>query len=109
MVDFDDADAGAKAYEEVWRDEESATVVVLEEVDGAGGRVVRVGEWCHGLIARDKAVHVERWRDGVCVFRSAGTLAREIVPPDVWKHEELAMGRVLQHADVVWKVVELHL
>lgn len=74
MLDFDDGKV--KAYEEVWRDSEIlpriSTVLVLEEdggkafqinsaADAAKGTIVRVGNYCQGIMKVKGEVTCERW------------------------------------------------
>ncbi|KAL0640407.1 hypothetical protein Q9L58_000374 [Maublancomyces gigas] len=74
MLDFDDGKV--KVYEEVWRDSEIlpriSTVLVLEEDGGkafqinsaanaAKGTIVRVGNYCQGIMKVKGEVTCERW------------------------------------------------
>ena len=69
MVDFEAPEEGRKGYEEVWRDEvlsEGERVAVVLETDG--GCVVRVGEWCQGILkvgGEGEGREVEGWEEGV--------------------------------------------
>lgn len=74
MLDFDDGKV--KDYEEVWRDHDivpkMSTVLVLEEaggkkfgigntVDAARGMVIRVGNYCQGIMNVKGEITCERW------------------------------------------------
>jgi len=74
MRDFDDGKV--KAYQEVWRDEVvgDTECVVLELDDTADGLravgvVVRLGDWCQGILRNGESVTVERWDQRRLVFR----------------------------------------
>lgn len=74
MRDLDDGNV--KAYEEVWRDgaADGAECVVLEldEIMGgvrAVGVVVRLGDWCQGILREGEKVTAERWHQRRLVFR----------------------------------------
>lgn len=74
MLDFDDGKI--KEYEEVWRDSDVvpriSTVLVLEEeagktfqiysaADAAKGTIIRVGNYCQGIMKVKGEVTCERW------------------------------------------------
>lgn len=74
MLDFDDGKV--KEYEEVWRDSDIfpriSTVLVLEEeagkafqinsaADAAKGTIIRVGNYCQGIMKVKGEVTCERW------------------------------------------------
>lgn len=74
MQDFDDG--RVKPYQEVWRDEvdEGAECVVLEldnTTEGVRtvGVVVRLGDWCQGVLRDGEKVTAERWYQRRLVFR----------------------------------------
>ena len=72
MMDFDDGKV--KFYQEVWRDEVvgGAECLVLQlnnTTTDAVGIVVRLGEWCQGILREGDKVTVERWYQKRLVFR----------------------------------------
>lgn len=74
MRDLDDGKV--KAYEEVWRDgvadgAESLVLQLDETTDGARavGVVVRLGDWCQGILREGEKVTAERWYQRRLVFR----------------------------------------
>lgn len=75
MVDFEDR--LLKDYEEVWRDDDitkGTECVVLKCMNDSGsqeiGAVVRIGDWCQGILRQGEDVTVERWRKARSVFRT---------------------------------------
>ena len=95
MRDLDDGKV--KPYEEVWRDEvaEGAECVVLElntTTEGVRvvGLVVRLGDWCQGILRDGETVTVERWHQRRLVFRHGeGQLPCDLAYDA--KHDESAL------------------
>lgn len=106
-------------YEECWRDVEavstedygarSCIVLVLEdESRTARGMVVRVGQFCQGLLRVGDAVSLERW-----VWAREGGWKRMVRMGDWWvpcgavlEGQRSAVGGEVRHGEFVWKVVE---
>ena len=111
------------AYEEVWRDEEAAVVsdpegravacMVLRTEDAARerrGLVVRVGQYCQGLLREGDCIAAERWAwapDARC-WELRGATGISTIPrgfaTGAERHRE--EGEEWRMDDQVWTVVE---
>lgn len=108
-------------YEEVWNDEKvesqredgkvDVVVLVLDGYEGkATGMVVRVGQWCQGVMrVGDNHVVVERWG-----WEAKMGWRREVRLGDMWmptgvamEAKDLVMGGKVVLGDYEWRVVEL--
>ena len=109
-------------YEEMWEDREPLTtspdddlrrkcVVLQLHDDGheARGMVMRVGQFCQGLLRVGESLSLERW-----VWKEDGGWKREVRIGSLWlpcgvmlEGERLRLGGEVKHGDFVWKVLEL--
>lgn len=113
-------------YEECWRDVEAvateatgtadgegkamcAVLVLQDDVNGARGVVVRVGQFVQGILRVGESVSLERW-----AWRRDGGWIREVKMGDMWlpcgaimDGQRMRLGGEVRYGDFVWKVVEL--
>lgn len=117
-------------YEESWVDLKVAVTevggegkrwsVVLgleDEVNGVKGMVVRVGQWCQGIIKARGEVAVERWEWVVETTATGGSkgdwkrvvrLGRLFLPCSfTFRPEMVCEGNVAEYGDYKWEVKEV--
>lgn len=117
----------ATDYEEVWADLPAQAIadakarwsVVLDLDDGAHGvrgRIVRVGQWCQGVVKARGEVGCERWQwvQGTEAAETKGSwkrvakLGRLFLPCSVaFKPEEIVEGARVSYGDYKWEVREV--
>lgn len=115
-------------YEEMWRDVAAVAtgadkvkycvVITMDDpVHRARGMVVRIGQWCQGLLKIGDETTVERWeyvagetKEGEVAegdWTRCVRLGQRFLPCAVtFKAEELAPGSVVKHEEMVWVVQE---
>ncbi|OCK85794.1 hypothetical protein K432DRAFT_227934 [Lepidopterella palustris CBS 459.81] len=116
------------AYEEMWRDipvaaigsdntKSSVVITIDEPAQQTRGMIIRIGQWCQGLLKIGNEVTVERWE-----YLPGGMKGRGSVEGDwtrcvrlgsrflpcamTFKPEGLVPGNKIQHGDMVWVVQE---
>lgn len=110
----------ATDYEEIWLDApvlstgkgegKLCAVLVLEDGEHeARGMVVRVGQFCQGVLRVGEGFTLERWE-----WREEGGWRREVRMGDLWvpcgvllEGERVAVGGEVRFGEFVWKVVEV--
>lgn len=114
MLDFDDGKV--KEYEEVWRDPEVSprisTVLVLEEdagksfgiestADTAKGTIVRVGNYCQGIMKEKGKITCERWtlEAGAKEWRRIFRIGEGVLPCRVACIDNLGQGEEEENHD----------
>lgn len=108
MLDFDDGKV--KEYEEVWRDPivfpRISTVLMLEEekgkafqtnsaTDAAKGTIIRVGNYCQGIMKVKGEVTCERWilDEGVEEWRRIFRIGKGVLPCQVACIDHAVQGK----------------
>ena len=99
-------------YEEVWRDIEPSTTrcVVLrleDDVRGAKGMIVLLGQFCQGVMRVGNEVAIERWEQvGDKWEKSVGLCSRPVVEKLMPHIEALSLGDRIEDGGLVWTVIE---
>ncbi|MCJ1415738.1 hypothetical protein MMC32_002071 [Xylographa parallela] len=117
-----DADTGeVKKYEELWHDvgvqlvgqEKHHVCVVLMADDkshNTKGMIVRVGNWCQGILKVGEETTVERWQwshgDQWQIVAKLGQ--KSLICETTFHGTSLEIGKVIRHHDLDWKTVELY-
>ncbi|KAK5169873.1 uncharacterized protein LTR77_005851 [Saxophila tyrrhenica] len=113
------ASGKVEAYEEMWADPEPTgageegkvckVLILRDEAHEARGMVVRVGQFCQGVLRIGEAFALERWG-----WREHGGWRREVRMGDLWlpcgvpcDGERVKLGGEVKYGDHVWKCVEL--
>ena len=117
-----DADTGeVKKYEELWHDvgvqlvgqEKHHVCVVLMADDkshNTKGMIIRVGNWCQGILKVGEETTVERWQwshgDQWQIVAKLGQ--KSLICETTFHGTSLEIGKVIRHHDLDWKTVELY-
>ena len=117
-----DAQTGeVKKYEELWHDvglhlvgqetEHLSIMLKTENKDlNARGMILRVGNWCQGILKVGEDTTVERWQwspqDGWERLAKLGQ--KSLVCPATFDRGSLQMGKVIKDHDLDWQVFEFY-
>jgi len=117
-----DAESGeVKKYEELWHDigvelvgqEKDYLSVVLttdNQDNNTKGMIVRVGNWCQGILKVGEDTTVERWQwsrgDDWQLVAKLGT--KLLICGATFDNSSLELGKVIRHHDLDWHVIELY-
>ncbi|KAK3708685.1 hypothetical protein LTR37_011407 [Vermiconidia calcicola] len=109
-------------YEEVWEDPKPTTTTegdgekvmcavlqLHDDAHQARGMVVRVGQFCQGVLRIGESMSLERWQ-----WKSHGGWKRQVRIGDQWlpcgvllDGQRVRMGGEVKHGEFSWRVVEL--
>lgn len=103
-----DADADAKAR---W----SIVLDLDDEAHGIRGRIVRIGQWCQGVVKAQGEVCCERWQwvedegaENKGSWKRVARLGRLFLPCSVaFRPEEIEEGSKVSYGDYKWEVKEV--
>lgn len=107
-------------YEEIWADIEvhsggvkqvCAVIRLNDDQAGTRGLIVRVGEWCQGIMktrSGDVAADRCRWDAHSKTWTKLGCFdATQLLPTDHILHNHLNLGETFRYKDFLWTVEEL--
>ncbi|CAM1509499.1 Fc.00g032380.m01.CDS01 [Cosmosporella sp. VM-42] len=104
------------AYEELWRDvdptpttsSEARTIVLQVEIEELRGSVVRLGQYCQGILKEGDKITAERWEWNE-VWKQTVRMGEDTLPcRDVLDDErELKLGDIVAVGGRGWRVVEV--
>ncbi|MCJ1316907.1 hypothetical protein MMC15_002228 [Xylographa vitiligo] len=117
-----DAETGAvNKYEELWhdigvqlvgqeKDHLSAMLIANDKSHDTKGMIVRVGDWCQGILKVGEDTTVERWhwshKDHWQLVAKLGQ--KSLACGATFDRISLELGKVIRHHDLDWKVIELY-